>query len=174
MPATYEPIATTTLSSAAKNIIFSSIPATYTDLRLVILARADIAGTGTYSNPGIRFNDDSGTNYSQTYLNGNGSTASSSRDTSLNYHYYQGIARADSPNSFFSIDIFNYAGSTFKTSLAELSRDLNGSGNVQRHVYLWRSTSAINKIDIQYGVFSGTSQNFATGTTATLYGIKAF
>jgi hypothetical protein len=37
MPATYEPIATTTLGTAAAFITFSSIPATYTDLRLVIV-----------------------------------------------------------------------------------------------------------------------------------------
>ena len=43
MPATYEPIATTTLGSAATNITFSSIPATYTDLRLVLVARSDRA-----------------------------------------------------------------------------------------------------------------------------------
>jgi hypothetical protein len=32
MPATYEPIATTTLGTAAATITFSSIPATYSDL----------------------------------------------------------------------------------------------------------------------------------------------
>ena len=34
--ATYEPIATQTLASAAASITFSSIAATYTDLRLVL------------------------------------------------------------------------------------------------------------------------------------------
>jgi hypothetical protein len=36
MATTYEPIATTTLGTAAAFITFSSIPATYTDLRLVV------------------------------------------------------------------------------------------------------------------------------------------
>jgi len=61
MPATYEPIATTTLGSAAATITFSSIPATYTDLVIVF------AGTATANlNPLMSFNSDSGTNYSTT------------------------------------------------------------------------------------------------------------
>ena len=36
MPATYEPIASTTLGSAAATISFSSIPGTFTDLVVVL------------------------------------------------------------------------------------------------------------------------------------------
>jgi hypothetical protein len=37
MPATYEPIATTTLGGAAATITFSSISSAYTDLRIVLV-----------------------------------------------------------------------------------------------------------------------------------------
>jgi hypothetical protein len=46
--------------------------------------------------------------------------------------------------------------------------DKNGSGAVWQIVGLWRSTSAITSINF----FSSTGNNFAIGTTATLYGIK--
>ena len=41
MPATYEPIATTTLGSAQATVTFSSIPGTYTDLVLITNSRSD-------------------------------------------------------------------------------------------------------------------------------------
>jgi hypothetical protein len=74
MAPTYEPIATTTLGTAAASITFSSIPATYTDLRLVVVAKAVSASTLD-----VRFNNDSGTNYSKTEISGDGSSAVSFR-----------------------------------------------------------------------------------------------
>jgi hypothetical protein len=68
---------------------------------------------------------------------------------------------------FTTLDIFSYAGSTFKTTLYTASGDKNGSGAVERGVALYRSTSAINRVDL-----FGWTGNLATGTTATLYGIK--
>ena len=74
---TYVAIATNTLGSAAASVTFSSIPGTYTDL--VIVTQAISA---TADNVGIRFNSDSGSNYSQTWLSGNGTSAISSRYSS--------------------------------------------------------------------------------------------
>ena len=76
MTATYDPIATTTLGSAASTITFSSIPNTFTDLRLVLFG-VTLNATGTYNQ--IRFNNDTGTNYSWTQLLGNGSAAQAQR-----------------------------------------------------------------------------------------------
>lgn len=164
MPATYEPIATTTLSSAASTITFSSIPGTYTDLRLVLVGTAAL---GSSTSERFRFNSDSGSNYSVTILSGTGSAASSARQTSQTFlrGSYNAGWDATQP-AFITLDIFNYAGSTNKTCLTTVSMDFNGSGVVERLVGLWRNTAAITAIEI----FTNTG-DFKIGTTATLYGI---
>jgi hypothetical protein len=163
MPATYEPIATTTLGSAASNITFSSIPATYTDLKVVI------TGTSSASEyVAVQFNGDTSTNYSRTALFGDGSTVTSNQTTSGNYVRDDALFTNNTNVAMTSFDVFSYAGSTFKTLLMQGSGDKNGSGIVSRIVGLWRSTSAITSIKL-YGAFGA---NFNTGTTATLYGIK--
>jgi hypothetical protein len=164
MPITYDNIATTTLSSAASTITFSSIPSTYTDLRLVVVNTSSSA-----NNQGVRFNSDTGTNYSSTIIWGDGSTAQSFRYTSAAYiHYAADIVVAPETNPAFStIDIFSYAGATNKTCLITTSLDLNGSGEVVRRVGLWRSTSVIDTITLMR-----TAGNYSAGSIATLYGIK--
>jgi len=161
MATTYDKIATTTLGSASSTITFSSIAATYTDLRLVLVCKASTA-MDAY----IQYNSDTGSNYSLTELNGSGSAASSTATINATYILLDsnGVISAAQPQ-LFNFDIFSYAGSTFKTCLINMNRDYNGSGNVTNTVGLWRSTSAINAITI-----TGTS-NFAVGTSATLYGI---
>jgi hypothetical protein len=166
MPSTYEPIATTTLGSAATTITFSSIPATYTDLRVVWI------GTSATGTPDlrIRYNNDSGSNYSITWLWGDGSAAYSGRSTNATSIILEfgstTVTNATTP-TLRTIDIFNYAGSTNKTLLDTTSGDLNGSGGSGVTVGLWRNTTAINRIDLNTG-----TTNMAIGTTATLYGIK--
>ena len=160
MPATYEKIATTTLGSAASAITFSSIPATYTDLKIIFTGSYTVA-----SRPSVRFNSDTGTNYSFTRLWGDGTSASSGRRSNDPYLF---LAISDFSNRcFYEIDIFSYAGSTYKTALMTLSQDNNGSGNVIKQVGLWRSTSAITTIELS-DYDAGTT---VAGSTATLYGI---
>jgi hypothetical protein len=160
MPATYEPIATTTLTTTATSITFSSIPATYTDLVLVVTA---LASTGTQSIDLI-FNSDSGSNYSQTRIVGDGSTATSSRNSNLGFMRVASAVSTTIPGLSIT-NIFSYAGSTNKTVLTSESEDKNGSGSTTQRVQLWRNTAAINRIDLN-------NTSLATGTTATLYGIK--
>ena len=164
MPATFEPIATTTLGSAAASITFSSISSAYTDLRLVIVATMDSGGTM----PTLQFNNDTAANYSTTSLYGTGASAGSCRTTNYNYFELGGESTGGSTTipMLLTIDIFSYAGSTNKTILGSESNDLNGSGEVTRRVGLWRSTSAITSIKIPTS-----SGNLKAGTTATLYGI---
>lgn len=164
MATTYEPISTVTLGSAASSITFSSIPNTYTDLRLVLTTAATTGGTTAVY---LNFNNDTGTNYSDTNLRANGSTVASGRDTNAGYIFLTGNALSTTL-SLFNADIFSYAGSTYKTVLSTANQDANGSGFMNAYVSLWRSTSAINRLDI---TVAGTTM--IAGTTATLYGIKA-
>jgi hypothetical protein len=162
MPATYEPIATTTLGSAAASITFGSVPATYTDLRIVLVA---LTSGGTNR---IRFNSDSGTNYSRTKITGDGSTATSTRSTSATGISFGANANPVSTIPYLNtVDVFSYAGSTNKTVLWDQELDLNGGGEISKGVGLWSNTAAITAIELSNNV-----GNFLTGTTATLYGIK--
>jgi hypothetical protein len=161
MPATYEKIATTTLGSTSSTISFGSIGSGYTDLRLVL------AATNTASlDLNLTFNSDTATNYSRTQLTGNGSVASSTRSTSAAFIRANFFGMAASEPYLLTLDLFSYAGSTFKTCLIENSEDKNGSGGVCRMVGLYRSTSAITTI-----TFTTSTSTFAVGTSATLYGI---
>lgn len=160
--ATYEPIATSSPTGTAA-VTFSSIPSTYTDLRLVINARLTTGIALFY----MRYNGISTTTYSQTYLTGNGTTATSVRGTAQSEIYLGNASEVSTVPTLMTIDIFSYAGSTNKTALHTVAADKNGSGWVERGVTLWRSTSAINQITITHGA------NLDSGTMFTLYGIKA-
>jgi hypothetical protein len=156
-------ISSQTLGSAASSITFSSIPATYTDLRLVFVLKNTSA-----DNPIVRLNSDSGSNYSRTFIRGDGSAVSSQRgsnttETILGYNY----SGASAQWTFYTLDFFSYAGSTNKTFLITSSEDENGVGYVYRMVSLYRSTSPITTITLS----NFSSNTFAAGTTATLYGI---
>lgn len=167
MPVTYEPIATTTLGSAAITITFSSVPSTYTDLVLILVASASTNSRTVW----LRFNSDSGTNYSTTQLYGSGTAAGSDSTNNFSAINIAGAANMSSTiPHLYNINIFSYGGSTNKTILSTKSGDNNGSGYVATNVGLWRNTSSITSITLQCGNGVDT---FNVGTTATLYGIKA-
>ena len=162
---TYEPIATTTLGSAAASITFSSISSAYTDLRIVIIGTGNSASIAQ-----LRFNGVStGSTYSSTYMYGNGTSALTSSRTARSggIDFFEGSVSTTIP-TFSTIDIFSYTGSTYKTCLITGSLDQNGSGKTERITGLWSSTAAITTVALV-----GNGMNWAAGTRATLYGIKA-
>lgn len=159
---TYTPIATTTLGSAAASYTFSSIPSTYTDLILVantIMTAADYisiqVGNGSV---------DTGSNYSQTGIYGNGTTATSNRGSNQTT---ADVGYASTSVCNHIVHFQNYSNTS--TNKTFLSRSNNTSIQTTAGVNLWRSTSAINTIKVlTYG-----GQTYAAGTTFTLYGIQA-
>jgi hypothetical protein len=165
MPSTYEPIATQTLGSAASSVTFSSIPSTYTDLILIIQAKS-ASGNNAY----VRFGNgtiDTGSNYSYTGVAGYSSSTYSDRytnQTRIQLSYFATIV--NNFNYISTTHIQNYANTTTnKTILVRHNQAAEGTGAT---VGLWRSTAAINTIDI-----NRSNVDFDAGSTFTLYGIKA-
>jgi len=157
---TYQAIATQTLGSAAASVTFSSISGTYTDLRLIIVG----GFAGGLDDLLVRVNSDSGTNYSRTFIYGNGTSAVSGRSSSNNGYYIAGLNGAQSVSKW---DFMNYSNSTtYKTVLV---RSDAADWAAFATVGLWRSTAAITSMSIA----NGSAGNFNSGTSFTLYGIKA-
>ena len=165
--ATYEPIATTTLANDTTKIVtFNSISGSYTDLKLIVVVKgATGAASSQYT---LKLNNDGGNNYSFTTMYGDGSTASTTGAANTTLYAIQTLGLSTTYPSMQIIDIFSYAGSTNKTVLAQSAEDYNGTGFVTRLVGLWRNTTAITRIDFDNGIY-----NFASGSTFTIYGIKA-
>ena len=164
MPTTYEPIATTTLSTATASVTFSSISGSYTDLVLVINAGMANAGASWYA----YVNSDTGNNYSATGIYGNGSTVSSSIISNWSNELLIGSWIGFTTTIKTAIVHFmNYSNTT--TYKTVLSRYSESDGTVESNVSLWRNTAAITTIQVR----NNSSYNFISGSTFTLYGIKA-
>ena len=158
---TYESIATTTLSSSSASVTFSSISGSYTDLIAIFNGGSTTAGMDIR----CRFNGDSNSNYSFTFLTGNGTAASSNRANSqtfmpLNYNGYLN----NSIQTVSIINLMNYSNTTtYKTTISRFNTTSYGTDAAAG---LWRSTSAITSIE-----FFPSANSFLTGSTFTLYGI---
>jgi hypothetical protein len=162
MTSTYEKIATNTLTSNQANVTFSTISGSYTDL---VIAWNAGNSNGTTEDLLFQYNNDTGSNYSVTQLYGNGSTATSARYTGTSF-ISGNYPLASTIISMGLINIQNYSNTTtYKTSL---TRTGSGSSFVFSCVGTWRNTAAITAIKI----FSSTG-NLLSGSTFTLYGIKA-
>jgi hypothetical protein len=172
-PTGYYSIATATATSGTTSLTFSSIPSNYKSLVIRGMC-ADDGGATNQRNQRIRFNADSGTNYSYhitgggtpgTYVNG---VASASF---IEFGYYGG---SDNSLAFrnFIIDIEDYAlVNKFKTLRAlDGWSPTGGPGNAGVDLVsgLWRSTSAITSLTITID----TGQAFQTGSTFALYGVS--
>ena len=158
---TYTPIATTTVGSAVSSLTFSSL-GSYTDIIIVCNGTGGISSND--SSILIQFNADTGSNYSSTYLLGNGSSSASGVISPATSIYSMRIN--GTTNSTGIAHIMNYGNSnTYKTVISR--------GNSPQYaialVGLWRSTAAITSIKL----LEQNGGNFQTGFTATLYGIAA-
>lgn len=161
---TYVALDTQTLGTAASSVTFSSIPQGYTDLIVV----CSVKGTASSAYLDNRFNGDTGANYSQTTLYGNGSSPGSSGNSGQPIGYLAQNPNIDNTNySLYIVNYNNYSNTT--TYKNWLVRCGSASFETEAGVGLWRSTAAINQLD--YFLNTG---NFAAGSTFTLYGVTAW
>jgi hypothetical protein len=152
--ATYIALANTTLSGTAATITFSSIPATYRDLVVVL------TGTATASvNANLYFNSDTtAANYKFVRMYGQGSgSGSSNTGDDIAYDFYTNL-------TMVRFNIMDYSATDkHKTVLTRWDTAANITGAT---AYRWANTNAITSVILDCG-----TSTFASGTTAAIYGI---
>jgi len=157
---TYTALATVTLASTAASVTFSSIPATYRDLILIITAQR----TGSPVNVGMRFNGDSGSNYSSVFMTGTGSSAVSGTVSGTNVQLDVYPYPPSSGFNNYIVQIMDYSATDKHKSV--LVR-VNDAGNAtEASAARWANTAAVNSLAL-------TLSNFNTGSTFSLYGVIA-
>jgi hypothetical protein len=166
--ATYNFIAKVTVGSGgAANIDFSSIPATYTDL--VVLLSGRTTRSEVTDSIYIKFNNNA-TGYSFRDLDGNGSSVSSGN--AADYPPARVSANTATANTFgsWSAYIPNYASTSVNksVSLEGMSETNAATSFIRITAGLWANTSAINQITL----ISQNPVNFMQYSTAYLYGIS--
>jgi hypothetical protein len=163
----YESIATINGNGSTATITFSSIPSTYTHLQVRVLARVAAGGEDLT----LRFNGDTGTNYTRHRLTGNGSTAAASGSTSTTGITTLGSAGMPTTANIYAvtiIDVLDYANTNkYKTARMLSGQDSNGSGGVDFTSGVWMNTAAVTSLTIY-----ANSSNFPTAASFALYGVK--
>lgn len=168
----FESIATTTVGAGGTaTVTFSSIPSTYTHLQIRGLQRTSNTSGGNWT-VNLRFNGDTGSNYTYHGLRGDGSSAIAY--AGANQTISLSIISGDDANTSLGwgvgyTDILDYANTNkYKTVRTLTGFEENGSGMVELTSGLWLSTSAITSISLGAG-----SGNFLQYSHFALYGIKA-
>jgi|LakMenEpi03Aug12_release.lakeMendotaPanAssembly.Ray.scaffolds.fasta_scaffold856364_2 hypothetical protein len=166
MANTFVKIASVSLTGSG-GFEFNSIPSTYTDLCLKISSRATEASNTSALLMG--FNGDTGANFNNRNIYGNGSTAASNSISNQNFYVIGPFTSGSTStsNTFGNAEIYipNYAGSNQKSFSMDSVTENNGTAaEAYLQAGLWTGTAAINKIQIY--------RTCAQYTTATLYGIK--
>jgi hypothetical protein len=177
----YESIATVTVGSGGSaSIEFTSIPATYTHLQIRGILQSN-RSSYIVDLTGVRFNGDTGTNYSDHGIYGGYNTTANANATntvSANRMYFQGLNSGVSANVFTGVvmDILDYANTNkYKTVRNLQGFDVNGttgtgslSGTIAFSSGNWRNTNAVTSVNIS--MVDGTL--FNQYSSLALYGIK--
>lgn len=179
MPNTFTLISSITVGSGgAANMTFSSIPQTYTDLK--ILASTRITGTGEGSNPPISrgeitFNG-GGNNYSVMMLYGlpgqsPSANAAGGGPGSRSFYAGSSVSSLGTASTFSSFEIYipNYTSSVHKAiNIDDVTENNAAPTTLDICAIRWDGTAAITSIKLNpYDL----TTSFAQGSTAYLYGI---
>jgi hypothetical protein len=170
MATTYTLINSNTLASSAASVTFSSIPATYTDLVLRISARSDRAATFDWIF--MTINGITTNTYSNTSLDGSGTSAASNQLSNRTYATIQYVVDGDTAtaNTFGSTEIYipSYTASQNKPFSAFGAQENNTTAAYMiANAGLWRNTAAITELKLETN-----AQLWVSGSSFYLYGIS--
>jgi len=163
-------ISSYTASTSPTSFSFTSIPQTYTDLKLILSIRGSRAAF--YSNISVLVNGSSSAIYNYRWLYNSSGTPTAlgyAGDTELG-QYVDGANATSNTFGNLEMTICNYATSNYKTiSVDNVVEDNSSSVFEVLEGELAQTTSAVTSLTING---SGNNYTFANNSTAYLYGIK--
>lgn len=169
----YDSLATVIVPSGGlSTLTFAGIPTGYRDLQLRMMARTD-RPTDPRDYIRVRFNADSGSNYTLHEMLGNGSAATGSYDVGangINLGLAGSAANAANVYGVNIMDILDYSIVT-KNKSARITSGVDNAdttGSIRYESGVWQNTSAITSITILPGIGS----NFIQYSSFALYGVK--
>lgn len=161
---TYIPLANITLASNATSVTFSSISQSYRDL--VLIASASLtSGTGNMT---LRFNSDSGTNYTGASMEGTGSAAQSGFFSSSQFYININNGSIYTSRGIDIVNIMDYSVTDKHKTVLARGSGLGTGQSVGGNAGRWANTAAITTIQVLAG-----GATYAAGSTFALYGIAA-
>ena len=153
---TYVPLANFTAAGGETSVTFSSIPATYRDLILVLGSFPLPAATNIW----CRVNGDGSSSYSYVYAFSTSSAATSSTNGFL----IGGLAQGASKNTIITQFMDYSATDKHKTVLSRATEDLQAVSMIAAR---WPQNTAINSLTIRV-----VANSFGAGSTFSLYGVN--
>jgi hypothetical protein len=163
----YELISTAFGTGSSNAITFnvSGLGSTYKHLQLRATARSD---SGTFPHAFIRFNSDTGSNYSRHYLFGDGSSVTSGGSSSQTSAYAVEVVGSASGANIYSSSVVDIL-DPFSASKNKTVRSLAGWPGAGIFLYsgAWYNTAAVTSI-----TFTLNTGNFTTSSRFSLYGIR--
>ena len=170
----YTKIAESILGAAVATVTFSSIPSTYRQLELWMAVRGDTAAQ--FASVALQFNSDTGTNYNYENWQAAGASTTSAETLSATSLFIGDMPANTTLSGSVSIQVVKipwYAGTAFwkATSTSQTANLQTSAGQASalfdKHLSgLWRSTAAINRVDIKAG-----AGNFVVNSSFALYGL---
>ena len=147
-----EAISAVTLSASQSTVEFNNIPQTYSHLQVRVLLRGTYAGASRVSY-NVQVNKDTGDNYSQHSLSGNGSVITVTGYASQPQMNIAWITASTSNSSLFSagvIDFLDYSSTNKnKTMRCLQGNDRNGAGEITLTSGCWlNNTTGITSIQM--------------------------
>jgi hypothetical protein len=159
---TYTPLANVTLGSTSTLVTFGSIPATYRDLILIITM---VSSTTSFVRARLRFNGDTGSNYSWQGMRGTGTATAAFTSTNA-YAYFGDTNASDLRRIQYGVSIMDYSATDKHKSLL-VTAAAAGDG-VESIVNRWANTAAVTSVTL-----FPSSAAFGIGSTFALYGVIA-
>lgn len=166
----FELISTSLITTNTASVTFASLNTTAAAYKHLQLRIVDRSSASLNSQVGIRFNGDSGSNYSEHQIKGNGSSISTYGVGANNFAPMGTTVESGAAANAFGariIDILDFSQTTKNKTIREIAGAAVSPNNIAMHSAAWYNTAAVTSMEVFMNL-----GNFVQYSRISLYGIK--